>query len=52
MFYLRARGIPEIAARNLLIHAFANDVLTSMKIEGVRDRTMHWMESKLRLPGE
>jgi Fe-S cluster assembly protein SufD len=51
LFYLRARGIPEIAARNLLIHAFANDVLTSMKIEGVRDRTMQWMENKLRLPG-
>ena len=51
LFYLRARGIPEIAARNLLIHAFANDVLASTKIEGIRDRTMHWMEDKLRLPG-
>ncbi len=50
MFYLRTRGIPELDARNLLIHAFANDVLTGMKIEGVRDRVMHWLEEKLRLP--
>jgi Fe-S cluster assembly protein SufD len=50
MFYLRARGISEIDARNLLIHAFANDVLTSIRIEGVRQRALHWLEEKLRLP--
>jgi Fe-S cluster assembly protein SufD len=50
MFYLRARGIAEVDARNLLIHAFANDVLTGVRIEGVRERTMHWLEEKLRLP--
>ena len=50
LFYLRARGIAEVDARNLLIHAFANDVLTGVRIEGVRERTMHWLEEKLRLP--
>ncbi|HEY7473724.1 MAG TPA: Fe-S cluster assembly protein SufD [Vicinamibacterales bacterium] len=50
LFYLRARGISEIDARNLLIHAFANDVLTSIRIEGVRQRALHWLEEKLRLP--
>ncbi|HYN10133.1 MAG TPA: Fe-S cluster assembly protein SufD [Vicinamibacterales bacterium] len=50
MFYMRARGIAEVDARNLLIHAFANDVLTSIKIEGVRQRAIHWLEEKLRLP--
>jgi Fe-S cluster assembly protein SufD len=50
LFYMRARGIAEVDARNLLIHAFANDVLTSIRIEGVRQRAIHWLEEKLRLP--
>jgi Fe-S cluster assembly protein SufD len=50
LFYLRARGIAEVDARNLLIHAFANDVLAGVRIAGVRERAMHWLEEKLRLP--
>ena len=50
MFYLRARGIAEVDARNLLIHAFAADVLTGVKVDAVRERTMRWLEEKLRLP--
>ena len=50
MFYLRARGIAEVDARNLLIHAFAADVLSGVKVDAVRERTMRWLEEKLRLP--
>jgi Fe-S cluster assembly protein SufD len=50
MFYLRARGIAEIDARNLLIHAFAGEVLDRIPVEQVRDRAMRLMEDKLRLP--
>jgi Fe-S cluster assembly protein SufD len=32
MFYLRARGVGEEEARNLLIHAFAADIIDRMKL--------------------
>ncbi len=38
IFYLRSRGIGEEQSRNLLIFAFANDVLGQMKVESVRAR--------------
>jgi Fe-S cluster assembly protein SufD len=49
MFYLRARGISEIDARNLLIHAFAAEVLDTTKIGAARERAMHLLEAKLSL---
>jgi len=36
-FYLKSRGISEEAATAMLIHAFASDVITSIKIEALRD---------------
>lgn len=36
-FYLKTRGIGEEAATAMLIHAFASDVITSIKIEALRD---------------
>jgi Fe-S cluster assembly protein SufD len=36
IFYLRSRGIPEAAARALLLHAFAGDMLQRMKVEPIR----------------
>ena len=36
-FYLKSRGIGEEAANAILIHAFASDVIKSMKIESVRN---------------
>lgn len=36
-FYLKSRGIGEDAATALLIHAFASDVITSIKIPALRD---------------
>ncbi len=37
MFYLRSRGIPKVEARNLLIYAFAGDVISRIKIAALRD---------------
>ncbi len=36
MFYLRARGVPKADARNLLIYAFARDVIERIGIAEVR----------------
>src|SRR5207247_5620599 len=38
IFYLRARGLGLAEARNLLIHAFAGDVLNRMPREALRTR--------------
>ncbi|WP_125461862.1 MULTISPECIES: Fe-S cluster assembly protein SufD [Rhodomicrobium] len=47
MFYLRARGIPEIEARSLLIQAFIGEVLDQVEHEGLRDalsaRAARWL---------
>lgn len=37
MFYLKSRGIGDEAAMAILIHAFASDVITSIKIPALRD---------------
>jgi Fe-S cluster assembly protein SufD len=50
LFYLRARGIGEEDARNMLIHAFASDVLNGIKHQGVRDRLERALVEKLHLP--
>lgn len=36
-FYLKTRGIGEEASNAILIHAFASDVITSVKIDAVRN---------------
>jgi len=36
LFYLQARGIPKHEARDMLVHAFANDVLERVKVEALR----------------
>ena len=49
LFYLRSRALDEDAARNLLVYAFAADVLERMHFEPVR----HYLEQQLaeRLTG-
>jgi Fe-S cluster assembly protein SufD len=37
MFYLRSRGITEKAAKSLLVHAFAIDILEHIKLDPVRE---------------
>jgi Fe-S cluster assembly protein SufD len=49
LFYLRARGIGELEARNMLIHAFAGQVLDAIKVAAVRDWTMRTIDQKLSL---
>jgi Fe-S cluster assembly protein SufD len=36
-FYLKSRGIGDEASKGILLHAFASDVVTSIKIESVRN---------------
>jgi len=38
LFYLRARGIPEKQARNLLIQAFVNEVIDEISNDDVREQ--------------
>lgn len=38
LFYLRSRGISEDEARNLLVHAFASEIVDRMTIEPVREQ--------------
>ncbi len=37
VFYLRARGINEQLAKNIMIHAFAGEIIKNIKIDRVRD---------------
>jgi Fe-S cluster assembly protein SufD len=37
MFYLRSRGIGQKDARNLLIYAFAQDIVDRVKVQSLRD---------------
>jgi Fe-S cluster assembly protein SufD len=44
IFYLESRGLDEVAARTLLTHGFANEVLGRIRVEPVRV----WCEELLR----
>lgn len=47
MFYLRTRGIPEKEAKALLMYAFANTVLESVKINELKRRINKLIANKL-----
>ena len=47
MFYLRSRGIPEKEAKALLMYAFANNVLESVKIPELKKRVNGIIAEKL-----
>ncbi|MBT8265732.1 MAG: Fe-S cluster assembly protein SufD [Bacteroidia bacterium] len=47
MFYLRSRGIPEKEAKALLMYAFANNVLESVKISELKQRINKIIATKL-----
>ena len=47
MFYLRSRGIPEKEARGLLMFAFSNNVLDSVKIPEIKQRITKLIAKKL-----
>jgi Fe-S cluster assembly protein SufD len=48
-FYLRARGIPAIQARALLVHAFANDNLNQIRLTPLRERLTRLLAARLAL---
>ena len=37
LFYLQARGIDKTAAHRMMLEAFAGDILSRIKIDGLRD---------------
>jgi Fe-S cluster assembly protein SufD len=46
LFYLRSRGIGEEKARDILIHAFASDVIKSIKVEQVKNYLEEILEGR------
>lgn len=47
MFYMRSRGIPEKEAKALLMYAFSNDVIESIKIPELKARITKLIAKKL-----
>ena len=47
MFYMRSRGIPEKEAKGLLMYAFSNNVLSSVKIPEIKQRITKIIANKL-----
>lgn len=48
MFYIRQRGIGETEAKQLLMYAFANEVISKIKLEPLRDRIIDMVDKRLR----
>ncbi len=48
LFYLRARGIDEIAARDMLTFAFAADVIDRVHVEPLREQLDTLLHTRLR----
>ena len=51
IFYLRARGLDLQQARDMLIHAFAGDVLNRIRIEPLRKSLEEHLLSELPAAG-
>ena len=48
LYYLRARGIGEAAARRVLIHAFANELINRITVEPLRQQLDRLLLSRLQ----
>ena len=48
LFYIQSRGIPCREARLLLMSAFGNEILKSIKVAPLRDRLDDLVEKRLR----
>lgn len=48
IFYLRSRGIAYEEARHLLMYAFANEVISKISLEPLRERMNDMVEKRLR----
>jgi len=47
LFYLRSRGLSVDSARNLLLYAFANDVLNTIRIDSLKHYSGGLINKKL-----
>jgi len=47
VFYLKSRGLPEEAAKNLLQKAFVGDVVTNFELEAIKDDVLERIDAKL-----
>lgn len=52
LFYLRSRGMSSGHARNLLIYAFANEVISQMRVERIRAQLEQALLAARGLPGD
>jgi Fe-S cluster assembly protein SufD len=50
LFYLRSRGISADAARNILVHAFAGDIVSRVKVLRLREELERLLVSRLPQP--
>lgn len=50
LFYLRTRGIPEPAARRVLIEGFTSEIIDSVAVETLRDHLSTRIRAKQRRP--
>ena len=48
LFYLRSRGIPEKEARHLMMYAFANEVVSMIRTENLKERIIDLVDKRLR----
>jgi Fe-S cluster assembly protein SufD len=48
LFYLRTRGIAYTEARQLLMYAFANEVISKIKLDALRERIIEMVDKRLR----
>ena len=46
IFYLRARGVGEDSARNMLMYAFASDVIENIKVGALKEKINSFLEKK------
>ena len=51
LFYLRARGIPEVEARRLVVLGFFNEIVAEIGVDEVEERLMAAIEKELELTG-
>ncbi len=47
VFYMRSRGLDEVQAKTILLHAFASDILNHIHIETLRSMLDQWVVKKL-----
>ena len=51
LFYLLSRGIPEIAARRLVVRGFFSEVINLIPVESVREKLEQLVDEELNTAG-